>query len=185
VYGIVDGAGGIIDVDTEPDRGTSFHIYLPQVSEAAAPLKSVAAPVRAEVARGSETILVVEDDRAVGTLICNGLRKAGYAVLEAGHGTQALEIMRTHPSPIDLLVTDVVMPGMNGRALSEHVTALQPGTRVLFMSGYSDDAMLRHGVKTASVRFIQKPFSVADLSARIREALSEGCSADPPAMAAR
>ncbi|HEY2907257.1 MAG TPA: ATP-binding protein [Vicinamibacterales bacterium] len=185
VYGIVDGAGGIIDVDTEPDRGTSFHIYLPQVSEAAAPLKSVAAPVRAEVARGSETILVVEDDRAVGTLICNGLRKAGYAVLEAGHGTQALEIMRTHPSPIDLLVTDVVMPGMNGRALSEHVTALQPGTRVLFMSGYSDDAMLRHGVKTASVRFIQKPFSVAELSARIREALSEGCSADPPAMAAR
>ena len=172
VYGIVDNAGGVIDVDTELNRGTAFHIYLPEVSEAEEPPTHVALPVRAEVARGSETILVVEDDRAVGTLICSGLRKAGYDVLEAGRGSEALEIVRSHASPIHLLITDVVMPGMNGRVLAEHVSALRPDTRVLFMSGYSDDAMLRHGVKTASVQFIHKPFSIEELSARIREALS-------------
>jgi CheY-like chemotaxis protein len=173
VYGIVDNAGGVIDVETVLNRGTTFHIFFPQASGAEEPEASAGPPARTEVSRGSETILVVEDDRAVGSLICNGLRKAGYDVLEASRGGRALEIARAHGSSIHLLITDVVLPGMNGRVLAEHVLELRPGTPVLFMSGYSDDAVLRHGVKTASVRFIHKPFSIEDLTARIREVLAE------------
>ena len=106
------------------------------------------------------------------------LRRCGYAVLEADGGEQGLEIARTHPGSIDLLLTDVVMPAMNGRVLAERLQALSPGTRVLFMSGYSADATLRAGVQAAEVALLQKPFSSAALAAKIREVLESAASRD-------
>jgi two-component system cell cycle sensor histidine kinase/response regulator CckA len=107
----------------------------------------------------------------VRTLVATVLRKNGYIVLEAVHGEHAIELAGTSAASIHLLLTDVVMPGMSGRILFERVTALSPDTRVLFMSGYSDDAMVRHGVQTGGAQFIQKPFAMDALTARVREAL--------------
>jgi two-component system cell cycle sensor histidine kinase/response regulator CckA len=170
VYAIVEQSGGGIEVDTELGRGTTFHIYLPQVAGEAKPTdaKREAHPTSNG---GTETVLMVEDDFGVSKLISSSLRKSGYTVLEAIHGDQALEIVRHHHGSIHLLLTDVVMPGMNGRVLSERVAAIRPETRVLFMSGYSDDAVLRHGIQMASSQFIQKPFSIDELTLKIQEAL--------------
>ncbi len=170
VYGIVEQLGGAIDVDSEVGRGTTFHIYLPQTSEQeeAVPAQTASRP---DNGRGTETVLLVEDEARVSALIASALKKSGYTVLEAMHGQQALEIVSAHTAPIDLLLTDVVMPGMNGRELAEHVTRLRCETRVLYMSGYSDDAILRHGVQAASTHFIQKPFSMETLTTKIRETL--------------
>ena len=167
VYGIVQQGGGIIEVESKPGAGTTFRICLPQVADAV----SVARPTVRPTSRGVETILLVEDDERVRLLVGSVLKKNGYLVLEAAHGEGALEIARAYAAPIHLLLTDVVMPGMSGRVLSELVTSLRTETRVLFMSGYSDDAMLRHGVQAAGTQFIQKPFSIDDLATKVREAL--------------
>jgi len=177
VYGIVRQAGGTIDVVTEPGQGSTFHVCFPRCDEpveAERPETRLAehAPVKAV-----ETVLLVEDDRGVNTLIAHALRQVGYTVLAAPEGERALEIVRTHDGPIHLLLTDVVMPGMNGRELSEHVASARPDTRVLFMSGYPDDAIVRQGIKAASVHFIQKPFSMQELVARIRQALNPASTA--------
>jgi signal transduction histidine kinase/CheY-like chemotaxis protein len=172
VYGIVEQMGGAIDVDTQLGRGTTFNLYLKQTAEAEDAVPATPSEPDPTGTRGSETVLLAEDEPLVAALIVNALRKAGYTVLEASRGEPALAIVRAHTGVIDLLLTDVVMPGMNGRELAELVKSIRPETRVLYMSGYSDDAMLRRGIETASAHFIQKPFSMDALKMKIRETLT-------------
>jgi signal transduction histidine kinase/CheY-like chemotaxis protein len=172
VYSIVVQAGGAIDVDTEVGRGTTFHVYLPRTTEldvateAGEGERSIASPLRE-----AATILLVEDDHKVRGLIANSLTRAGYSVLSAAGGEEALDIVRAHPHPIQLLLTDVVMPGLNGREVSERVLAIRPSTRILFMSGHSDDSLLKSGIETSSTHFIQKPFPMEALASKIFELL--------------
>ena len=168
VYGIVQQSNGAIEVQSRVGYGTTFYIYLPSAADLGKPAPMVvAAP-----ASGSETILLVEDDDRVRALVSSMLRKNGFNVLLASAGDQALEIAARHRGLIHLLLTDVLMPGFNGRLLSERLTATRPETRVLYMSGYSDDEILRLGVRKAAAHFIQKPFSVDALLHKIREALA-------------
>jgi len=174
VYGIVQQAAGAIDVETAVNQGTTFHVYLPAVPETQAGAEAENVPAKATGdgrARGSETVLLVEDEARVATFIATALRAHGYTVVEAGNAGEALEIVREHYAPIHLLLTDVVMPGMNGRELSDIVVGLRSETRVLFMSGYSDNAVLRLGIEAASAHFLQKPFSIGTLTRKIRETL--------------
>jgi signal transduction histidine kinase/CheY-like chemotaxis protein len=179
VYGIIQQAGGAIEVETALGKGTTFHVYLPAAVEDAAAVQAAAGALRdsvpaVEAVRPSETLLLVEDDARVATFIAGALRSHGYTVLEASNAGEAIEIVREHYAPIHLLLTDVVMPGMNGRELSEIVVGMRREMRVLFMSGYSDDAVLRHGIETANARFLPKPFSIDTLTQKIREALGSG-----------
>ncbi len=168
VYGIVQQNNGAIEVQSRVGHGTTFYIYLPRATDLGkiAPMKS------AQPAAGNETILLVEDDDRVRALVSNMLRKNGYTVLLASAGDQALEIAARHRGRIHLLLTDVVMPGLNGRILSERLMVTRPDTRVLYRSGYSDDAILRHGVRKAAAHFIQKPFSIDALAHKVKETLS-------------
>jgi PAS domain S-box-containing protein len=168
-YGIVQQSGGTIEVNSRLGEGTVFRIYLPHVAgaEPAVMPQQAARPA----SRGTETILLAEDDEGVRALVGAVLRWNGYVVLEAPDGEQALEIAETSAARIHLLMTDVVMPGMSGPILFERVSALRPATRVLFMSDYSDDAMLRHRVETGGAQFIQKPFAMDALAAKVRDAL--------------
>jgi two-component system cell cycle sensor histidine kinase/response regulator CckA len=172
VYGIVKQSGGDITVYSEPGQGTVFKIYLP-ASEAA--LKGpVMPPPHPSVKRGGhETILLVEDDKGVRELVRIALQYEGYTVLEADSGGEALSLVGRHQGQIDLLMTDVVMPHMNGRELAERLKALYPQIRVLFMSGYTDDTMVRHGVLAAEIKFLPKPFSPITLTSKVREVLDE------------
>ena len=172
VYGIVQQSGGTITVDTAIGKGTTFNIFLPRLADDT-PVDEEIDLSRglAALRKGSETVLVAEDDQRLSVLIGSTLRQAGYTVLAASHGEEALNIARSHASPIHLLLTDVVMPGMNGRVLSEQLKIFRPDTSILFMSGYSDDAVLRNGVETASAQYIQKPFSMDALMAKMRETL--------------
>jgi PAS domain S-box-containing protein len=167
VYGIVHQNGGVIEVQSKLGHGTTFYIYLPMATDFGNP----ATPRPAVMAGASETVLLVEDDDRVRVLVSTMLRKHGYTVLLASQGDQALEIAARHRGRIHLLLTDVVMPGISGRALAERLMVTRPDTRVLFMSGYSDDAILRHGVKSANTLFVQKPFSAEGLGGKIREIL--------------
>ncbi len=171
VYGIVEQAGGVIQVETAPDAGTTFQVFLPRTFDqdlpaAIHPLETSAAPLHTAV-----TVLLVEDDERVRTLLANRVSQLGYSVLEAEGGEQAIEVARAHSGPIHLLLTDVVMPRLNGRELAEQLAVERSEMRVLFMSGYSDDAILRHGIETATSQFIQKPFSIDALGSKIQEAL--------------
>ena len=167
VYGIVQQNNGAIEVHSRVGHGTTFYIYLPRATDLGKP-----APMVAGAVPGSETILLVEDDDRVRALVSNMLRKNGFTVLLASAGDQALEIAARHRGRIHLLLTDVLMPGLNGRMLSERLTATRPETRVLYMSGYSDDDILRLGVKKNAAHFIQKPFSVDALIHKIRDTLN-------------
>jgi signal transduction histidine kinase len=173
VYEIIQDAGGMVEVDTQIGRGATFRVFLPQIAEHAAAEAPAAVPEVAPAAgRGSETVLVAEDDRRLGTLIGKTLRDAGYTVLQAAHAEEALDIARAHRAPIHLLLADVVMPGMSGWTLSQRIRSLRDETRVLFMSGYADDAVQRYGLETAgTANFIRKPFSMDSLMAKMREAL--------------
>jgi PAS domain S-box-containing protein len=168
VYGIVKQSGGYITVASALGQGTSFHVYLPRVESGAAAGGVTADGPASPPGRG--TILLVEDEEQVRMLMSRVLQASGYTVLEAAAGTDAVAYGREHPGPIDLLVTDVVMPGMSGREVVEQVAAARPGLRVLYMSGYTDDAMLRHGVG-AGTQLLQKPFSSAALVRKVRELL--------------
>jgi signal transduction histidine kinase/ActR/RegA family two-component response regulator len=172
VYGIVQDSGGMIDVDTQVGRGTVFRVYLPEVVEEK-PAEAVkdSREEATVAARASETVLLAEDDRRLRTLISSALRNAGYTVLEGADGEEALEIARARATPIHLLLADVVMPRMNGRVLSDRLLSLRSETRVLFMSGYSDDQVSQHGIQTASSSYIRKPFSMDALTAKVRELL--------------
>lgn len=172
VYGIVSQTDGFIEVESEPDSGTAIHVYLP-LDGATAEHPEPVSP-SSESADGSERILVVEDDPAVRSLCRNVLERKGYSVLTATSGDEALQRCRSSPVPIDLLVTDLVMPEMNGRELARQFATLHPGARVLFMSGYADDRVMRWGDLEPGLDWLQKPFTPHELAARVRQALDDG-----------
>jgi len=169
VYGIAKQSGGHITVHSEPGHGAVFKLYLPRVEEA----PGTAEPARpTEITRrGSETVLLVEDDEPLRTLAREILSIQGYTVLDATSPSEALRLADAHPGPIHLLLTDVVMPQMNGRQVADHLLAARPGLKVLFMSGYTDAAIVEHGVLEPGTHFLQKPFTPDGLSRKVREAL--------------
>jgi PAS domain S-box-containing protein len=171
VYGIVQQSGGQVDVESAPGRGTRFRIYLPRVEGGERSPEDEAAPAR--LLDGTETILLVEDEQVVRELVRYILQTHGYLVLEASSAGEALLLCERHPGPIQLLVTDVVMPWMSGREMAERLTALRPELRVLYMSGYLDDAVVRHGVSYGDTAFLQKPFTPDALARKAREVLEE------------
>jgi two-component system cell cycle sensor histidine kinase/response regulator CckA len=168
VYGIVAQARGRIDVTTAVGTGTTFSVLLPSVADED-PAAPTATP--APVARGTETLLLVEDETPVRKFARRSLEALGYAVLEAGNGAEALRVADAHPGPIHLLVSDVVMPEMGGRDLAEAIRGRRPEARVLFVSGYTDDAVVRNGVVQATDAFLQKPFSPVALARKVRATL--------------
>lgn len=171
VYGIVKQFGGHVSVRSEAGIGTSFGVYLPR-GEAAA--RGRQPSEEGQPTRGSETILLVEDEAAVRSFERLALETAGYRVLTAGSGDEALDLFVRHRAEVRALVTDVVMPLMSGRELADAIHQLAPRLPVLYLSGYTDDAILRHGVLAAEASFLQKPFSSAALCARLRAVLDEG-----------
>jgi PAS domain S-box-containing protein len=169
VYGSVTQAGGTVTVESEPGAGATFHVYLP-AARAPAPLEDDASGEPAET-RGTETVLLVEDEEAVRALAARALANAGHAVLEASGGDQALAILAERGDDIELLLTDVVMPGLSGRDLADQVRAAYPGMPVLFMSGYSPDDVVRRGLLYQGAAFLQKPFTPDRLASKVREVL--------------
>ena len=169
VYGIVKQSEGSIWVYSEPMQGTVFKIYFPAINEA--PAIEERAKAVTDSTSGTETIMVVEDEEGVLSLIRLALRAAGYKVLEAGDPERALTICSEHDGPVHLLLTDVVMPKMSGPKVAEQVAALRPDIKVLYMSGYTDDSIVHHGVLSEGLPFIQKPFSPISLRKKIREVL--------------
>jgi CheY-like chemotaxis protein len=167
VYGIVQQSGGYIWVYSELGRGTTFKIYLPEVD---APPEA-AAVAASELPRGTETVLLVEDSEAVRAVARQVLERQGYTVLEAPRGDVALALAAAHDGPIHLLLTDVVMPGLSGRQVADQLTELRPDMQVLYASGYTDDAVVRHGVLEAGIAYLQKPFTTATLTRKVRETL--------------
>jgi two-component system cell cycle sensor histidine kinase/response regulator CckA len=179
VFGIVKQSGGSISVYSEPGKGTTFKIYLPVTNDEARSDAPAGLQAPTDL-RGRETILLVEDDAQVRVLAADILRRQGYRLLESGLPSEALALVAAHPGPIHLLLTDVVMPEMSGRVLAEQLGAKRPSLRVLFMSGYTDDAIVHHGVLESGVAFIQKPLTPEALARRVRQALdAAGPSAAP------
>ncbi len=169
VYGAVTQSGGSIRVVSELGRGTTFTLYFPRVDS---PACLQPAPVsQLKLARGTETILIVEDEASVRALARTALETSGYTVLEADGGEQALGLAAAYPERIDLLVADVVMPGVNGSQVVENVVARHPSVKVLYVSGYTSDVVVRHGVIEDRVNFLQKPYTPVTLCAKVREIL--------------
>ena len=168
VYGTVKQSGGAISVYSEPGAGTTLKIYLPRVEEEIEIEKPVAEP---GCRGGAEMVLLAEDDHELRDLAREILELHGYRVLQAGTPAEALLSAEKHTGAIDLLVTDVVMPQMNGRRLAEGITAMRPEIRVLYMSGYTDDAIVHHGVLDQGMPFLQKPFTPDALARKVREVL--------------
>jgi len=171
VYGIAKQNNGFINVYSEPDQGTTFKIYLPRH-------RTVDEPTRAERAdagesHGSETILLVEDEKTILKMTSMLLERLGYTVLTAATPGEAMDVAREHSEEINLLMTDVVMPEMNGRDLAGKLITLYPNLKWLFMSGYTKNVIAHHGVLEEGVNFIQKPFSKQELSVHVRKALDE------------
>jgi CheY-like chemotaxis protein len=172
VFAIVKECGGHVGVYSEPGHGTAFKVYLPSAGRAGAAEGPGGQP--RPPAPGSGTVLLVEDDDQVRAMAREGLRVLGYDVVEARGGEEALRACEGHPGPIDLLITDVVMPGMSGREVAAAVGRLRPGIKALYVSGYSDDAVVRHGVLRAEAAFLQKPFTTAALGEKVRGVLGRG-----------
>ena len=170
IYGIVKQSGGNIWVYSEENLGTTFKIYLPRIDQTAESNGFLNHPQ--ELPKGSETILVAEDEEEVGKIIRKTLQTCGYEVLLAADGREAIRLVQEYPNEsIQLLITDVVMPGMSGRELRDHLLTLRPEMKVIFMSGYTDDAVIHHGVLRKEMHFIQKPFPMNALAQKVREIL--------------
>jgi len=170
VYGIVKQSGGHIWCHTEPGKGTTFEIYLPRVEDGEERIEERDRESHTWEG-GTETVLVAEDDPSVREVTVSILKSAGYRVLEAASGPEALDVCRRHPGLVDVLVTDVVMPGMSGRALATRMEAMYPGMKVLYISGYTDNIIARHGVLEDGLNFIQKPFTRIELLRKVRQVL--------------
>jgi len=171
VYGIVEQSGGAVLVYSEISHGTSFKIYLPTVDDVT--IKVQAAPSQG-APRGSETVLVVEDEDAVRSLVCEILEEQGYNVLNARNGAEALAACHQRAGIIDLVITDVVMPSMSGSELATRLRPLHPQLKLIFMSGYTDNAIIHHGVLSADMAFLNKPFTPQMLARKVREVLDSG-----------
>jgi nitrogen-specific signal transduction histidine kinase len=168
VYGIVKQSGGYVWVYSEPGRGTTFKVYLPRVD---APAEAVARPRETGTLVGTETILLAEDDETLRPLAKGLLEKLGYRVLDAENAERALALAAAHGGPIHLLVADVVMPGASGRELARRLAQTRPDTKVLYISGYTDDAIVHHGMLEPGLHFLQKPFTPAALARKVRDVL--------------
>jgi CheY-like chemotaxis protein/anti-sigma regulatory factor (Ser/Thr protein kinase) len=171
VYGIVHQNGGHITVESAPGTGTTFRIYLP-LHDAPAAEPSVQL-IANEERGGSETILLVEDEDSVRAVARESLRRHGYAVLEATNAEAALAVSGDFEGEIELLLTDVVMPGLSGRALADRLASARPGTKVLYMSGYTDAAIVQHGVLEPGLNYLQKPFTPDILAHKVRQVLDQ------------
>lgn len=169
VHGIVQQAGGRIELNTRPGEGTTFTVLLPGIEQQIGP--GGEAPETSSQLVGTETILLAEDEESIRRLVARGLRRYGYTVLTAADGAEALEVLQKHGRDIDLLVTDVVMPRLDGQGLADELRRRAPHVRILFSSGYTDDAILRYGVLHAEVSFLQKPYTVEGLVHKIRQTL--------------
>jgi len=170
VYGIIKQSGGFIDLDSTPGQGSTFTIYLPRLEDGVelGPIKTS----KQRKFRGEETILLVEDEDVLRSLLAKFMRLHGYTVLEARHGDAALHICEQYQGPIQLMVTDVVMPQMSGRVLADRIRSLRPDTKVLYMSGYTEDEVVQRGVADLSVAFLQKPFKPVELARQVRAILN-------------
>jgi two-component system cell cycle sensor histidine kinase/response regulator CckA len=166
VYGIVKQSGGVVRISSEPGLGTTVKVFLPRTGDA----ESVAAEAPASL-RGDETVLVVEDEDSVRELMWKILTEHGHTVLEARHGKDALTVAASHPHPIQLVVTDVVMPEMGAVELAEQLLAERPDIKILFVSGYTSDEVVRRGISRQELAFIRKPFTAEDLMRKVREVL--------------
>jgi PAS domain S-box-containing protein len=171
VFGIVQQSGGNVWVYSEPGIGTTFKVYLPRVDAAVEVRKAASAP---KTLRGTETVLLVEDEEQVRAIVANILRRQGYRVVVAQHPLEALRMSAELPDAVHLLLTDVVMPQMSGPELAKRLALARPSMRVLCMSGYTDDSIVRHGVIDSAMAFLQKPFTPASLTKKVREVLDGG-----------
>jgi CheY-like chemotaxis protein len=168
IHGIVEQSGGYIEIDSEMGRGTTFKIYLPRVEDASA---DSGKPEAVSAMGGNETVLVVEDQPEVRGYATAALRAYGYQVIEAASAAEALLVWEREGERIALILTDVVMPSLSGRELADRLKERRPGIKVLFMSGYTDDTIVHHGVLEKDAEFIQKPFSPGQLAIKVREVL--------------
>ena len=183
VHGIVKQSGGEIVVYSEPGQGTCVKIYFPAVNEAA--IDDAAENVPEKASSGSETILLVEDEEAVRKLVRRTLEKQGYHLLVASSGAEALELAKNYAGPIQLMISDVVMPQIGGREVAGQLRAMRPGIQVLFMSGYTETTMLRGGNLGAGENFLQKPFTPLSLARRVREVLDRATGKSEPSKTGR
>jgi len=172
VFGIVKQHNGYIMVYSEPGMGTTFKIYLPQAQEEKPSAGETSR--KPDIPGGTETIIVVEDDDTVRALICRILRKCGYSVTAFSSARECLLAIERNPTPIHLLLSDVIMPEINGRQLHDRLSAMIPGLKVIFMSGYPYDVIAEHGVLMQGIHFISKPFAARDMTEMIRSVLDEG-----------
>jgi PAS domain S-box-containing protein len=177
VYGIVKQSGGSIWVYSELKQGSTFKIYLPSLQEAREP--DASQEPLGKLAKGFETVLVVEDEVAVRSLARIALQRSGYQVLEAANGEEALSVSREHPGQIQLLVTDMVMPGMNGRQVAEALESQRPSMKVLYLSGYTENTITRGGALGADLPFLQKPFTTEVLLRKVRQVLDQPAKREP------
>jgi CheY-like chemotaxis protein len=169
VYGIVKQSNGYVFAQSEPGAGTTFYVYLPRVEESAeeeSPAKS-----QPNEAGGCETVLLVEDEESVRELVRVTLASRGYKVLEAENGECGLQVAEDFKDPIDILITDVVMPGIGGRELAKKLLSLRPDISVLYLSGYTEDAVIAPGAPSAAIAFLQKPFTLQNLAKKVRDIL--------------
>jgi CheY-like chemotaxis protein len=169
VYSIVHQSGGHVWVYSEPGKGATFKIYLPVAGESVREPQPV--PVSAPSEQGSGVILLVEDQDAVREMLKKALTLGGYNVLAAAGGEEAITLVAEHEGPIDLLITDVVMPVMSGRELAERLTVERPGMKVLFVSGFADRAVVHHGMLSPGINYLQKPFPLSELARKVQEIL--------------
>jgi len=175
VYGIVEQSGDHISVSSEVGQGSSFEIFLPKSDERRPAVEDLGLPV--EPLGGFETILLVEDEEAVRNLGSQLLASKGYKVLEARNGGEALLICEQYPNPIHLMLTDVVMPHMSGRQLAERLAPIKPDMKIIYMSGYTDDTIIRRGIPSSETAFLNKPFTPDSLMRKVREVLGESINA--------